>query len=46
LAAASRAARTYLYMNATMLSGMVALVTGRSLTDRWARDRDAHHTAG
>jgi cellulose synthase/poly-beta-1,6-N-acetylglucosamine synthase-like glycosyltransferase len=41
---ASREARTYLYMNATMLSGMVSLATGRSLTDRWPRDRDARDT--
>jgi hypothetical protein len=41
LAAASKEARSYLFMNATMFSAIVALVAGRPLTDRWPRDRDA-----
>jgi len=37
----SKSARSYLFMNGLMLSGLVSLATGRGLTDRWSRDRDA-----
>jgi cellulose synthase/poly-beta-1,6-N-acetylglucosamine synthase-like glycosyltransferase/MoaA/NifB/PqqE/SkfB family radical SAM enzyme len=36
-----KGARSYLFMNATMLSAIVSLLAGQSLTDRWPRDRDA-----
>jgi hypothetical protein len=39
--AVSQGARDYLRMNAMMLSAIVSLMAGRSLTDRWPRDRDA-----
>lgn len=45
LTAASRDARNYLHMNAMMLSAIFSLLAGRSLTDRWPRDRDAGEAA-
>jgi MoaA/NifB/PqqE/SkfB family radical SAM enzyme/glycosyltransferase involved in cell wall biosynthesis len=41
LALSWKGARSYLVMNALMLSAIVSLLAGRSLTDRWPRDRDA-----
>jgi cellulose synthase/poly-beta-1,6-N-acetylglucosamine synthase-like glycosyltransferase len=41
LTAVSKDVRAYLLMNATMLSAIVLLLTGRAATDRWPRDRDA-----
>ena len=41
LTVGSRDVRAYLLMNATMMSAIVLLLTGRSATDRWPRDRDA-----
>jgi cellulose synthase/poly-beta-1,6-N-acetylglucosamine synthase-like glycosyltransferase len=41
LAATSSGARSYLHMNRLMLSGMVSMVLGNRITDRWPRDRDA-----
>jgi cellulose synthase/poly-beta-1,6-N-acetylglucosamine synthase-like glycosyltransferase len=41
LLAGSKSVRSYLLMNATMLSAIVSLLAGQSLTDRWPRDRDA-----
>jgi len=41
IAAVSNGVRTYLVMNGLMAAAIVALCTGRRLTDRWPRDRDA-----
>jgi MoaA/NifB/PqqE/SkfB family radical SAM enzyme len=42
-AAASKGARSYLFMNGVMVSAILSLLAGRSVTDRWPRDRDAGH---
>jgi MoaA/NifB/PqqE/SkfB family radical SAM enzyme/cellulose synthase/poly-beta-1,6-N-acetylglucosamine synthase-like glycosyltransferase len=41
LTASSKAVRSYFFMNGLMLNAILSLLAGRTVTDRWDRDRDA-----